>query len=88
MSTEGRVVQSGASRAVGHVDVTEQRDQSLGAAHRLVARCDVERRLPVLVPGINVRAVLQQHCHCILCADGMVGGVYITYQSFSCFLFF
>lgn len=66
MSTEGSVVQSSASRAVRHVDVTEQRDQSLGTAYRLVASCDVERRLPVLVPGINICTVLQQHCHCIL----------------------
>ncbi|TNN62325.1 hypothetical protein EYF80_027442 [Liparis tanakae] len=67
VSTEGRVVQGSASRPVGHIDVAQQRDQSLGAAHRLVARCDMERRLPVLVPGVHICTVLQQHCHCILC---------------------
>lgn len=66
VSAEGGVVQSRASRAVRHVDVAEQRDQSLGAAHRLVAGRDVQRRLPVLVPGIDIRAVLQQHRHGIL----------------------
>lgn len=66
MSTEGSVVQSSASRPVGNVDVAEQRDQSLRAAHRFVAGSDVERRLPVLVPRVHVRAVLQQRRHCIL----------------------
>ena len=66
VSTEGSVVQSSASRPVGHVHVAEQRYQSLRAAHRFVASGDVERRLPVLVSRINIRAVLQQHCYCIL----------------------
>lgn len=78
MSTEGRVVQSSASRTVRHVDITEQRDQSLCAAYRLVASCDVERRLPVLVPSINIRAVLQQHCNCILDESVQIEGFFIS----------
>lgn len=66
MTTEGSVVQGSASRPVGHVDIAEQRDQSFGTAYRLVASSNMERRLPVLVPGVNICAVLQQHCHCIL----------------------
>lgn len=66
VSAEGGVVQGGATRPVRHVDVAEQRDQSLGATHRLVARCHVERRLPVLVPGVDIRTVLQQHRHSVL----------------------
>ncbi len=66
MSTKGSVVQGSASRPVRHVDVAKQRDQSLSTAHCLVASCNVERRLPVLVPGINICTVLQQHRHCIL----------------------
>lgn len=66
MSTEGSMVQCSASRPVRHVDATEQRDQSLSTAYRLVASCDMEWRLPVLVPGIDIWTVLQQYCHCIL----------------------
>lgn len=69
VSTEGSMVQSSASCPVGHVHVAEQRDQSLGAAHRFVASGDVERRLPVLVSRINICTVLQQHCYCILERD-------------------
>lgn len=63
------MVQSSASRPVGNIDVAEQRDQSLRAAHRFVASGNVERRLPVLVPRVDVSAVLQQHRHCILQKD-------------------
>lgn len=66
MSTEGSMVQGCASYPVRHVDIAEQRDQSLGTAYRLVASRNVERRLPVLVPGVDICTVLQQHCHCIL----------------------
>ena len=66
VSAEGRVVQRGAARPVRHVDVAQQRHQRLGAAHRLVAGGDVQRRLPVLVAGVDVGAVLQQHGHCLL----------------------
>lgn len=59
MSTEGSVVQGSASCPVRHVDVAEQRDQSLGTAYRLVASRNVERRLPVLVPGVNICTVFQ-----------------------------
>lgn len=70
MSTEGSVVQSSASRPVRHVDVAKQRDQSLSTAYCLVASCNMERRLPVLVTGVNICTVLQQHCHCILDGEG------------------
>lgn len=69
VSAKGSVVQSSASRPVGNVDVAEQRDQSLRAAHRFVAGGNVERRLPVLVPRVHVGAVLHQRRYCILQQD-------------------
>lgn len=66
MSTKGSVMQSSASCSVRNIDVAEKWDQSLGTANRFVARCNVERRLPVLVTSVDVGAVLQKHCHCIL----------------------
>lgn len=66
MTTEGSVVQGSASCPVRHVDVAEQRDQCLSTAYRLVTSRYVERRLPVLVPSVNICAVLQQHRHCLL----------------------
>lgn len=66
MPTESSMVQGSASCPVRHVDVAEQWDQCLSTAHCLVTSCYVERRLPVLVPGVNICTVLQQHCHCLL----------------------
>lgn len=71
VSTEGSVVQGSASRPVRHVDVAKQWDQSLSTAYCLVASCNVERSLPVLVPGIDICTVLQQHRHCILDGERM-----------------
>lgn len=66
MSTKGSVVQGSASCPVRHIDIAEQWDQRLSTAYCLVTSSYMERRLPVLVPGVNIRTVLQQHRHCIL----------------------
>lgn len=66
MAAEGCVVQRRAARPFRHIHVAEQRDEGLGAAHGLVGRGDVQRSLPVLVPGIHVCRVFQQHLDGVL----------------------
>lgn len=61
MAAEGCVVQSSPASSVWHVHIAELRDEGFGTAHSLVRCCDVKRRLPVLVPGIYVSRVFQQH---------------------------
>lgn len=66
MAAEGCVVQRRAARPFRHIHVAEQRDEGLGAAHGLVGRGYVQRSLPVLVPGIHVCRVFQQHLDGVL----------------------
>ena len=54
---------------VGNIHIAEQGDQRLGTADRLVGRGDVQRRLPVLVTGVDVRRVFQQHLDGLLLAQ-------------------
>lgn len=68
MAAEGCVVQRRAARPLRHIHIAEQWDEGLGAAHGLVGRCDVQWSLPVLVPGIHVCRVFQQHL------DGLLRG--------------
>lgn len=74
VSAEGCVVQRCAAGPVRHIDVAEQWHEGLGTAHGLVGGGDVERRLPVLVPCVHVRRVLQQHLHRLLRMGGGKGG--------------
>lgn len=66
MATEGRVVQRSPARSVRHIHIAEQRDEGFGAAYGLVCCGDVQRRLPVLVSGIYVGGVFQQHLDSLL----------------------
>ena len=59
VSAEGCMVQRRAPGPVRHVHIAEERDQGLGTADRLIGRSDVERRLPVLVPGVHISRVFQ-----------------------------
>lgn len=61
MATEGCMVQRSAARSVRHIHIAEQRDKGFGAAYSLVRCGDVKRRLPVLVSGIYVGGVFEQH---------------------------
>lgn len=61
VAAEGCMVQRGPAGSVRHVHIAEQRDEGFGTAHSLVRCGDVERRLPVLVSGIYIRRVFQQH---------------------------
>lgn len=54
VAVEGSMMQRSASAAVRHVDAAQERDDHLGAAQSIVGRCHVQRRLPVLVPGVHV----------------------------------
>lgn len=66
MATEGCMVQRRAARPFRHIHIAEQWDEGLSAAHGLVGRGNVERSLPVLVPGIHVCRVFQQHLDSLL----------------------
>lgn len=66
MAAEGCMVQCRAARSFRHIHIAEQRDKSLGAAHGLVSGGDVQRSLPVLIPGIHVCRVFQQHLNRLL----------------------
>lgn len=61
MAAEGCVVQSSPACSVRHVHIAELRDEGFGTAHSLVCCGDVKRRLPILVPGIYISRVFQQH---------------------------
>lgn len=54
VAVEGSVMQGSAPAAVRHVDAAQQRDDHLGTAQSVVGCSDVQRRLPVLVPGVHV----------------------------------
>ena len=69
---EGGVVQGGAPAAVRHVDAAQQRDDDLGAAQGVVGGRHVQRRLPVLVPGVHVGRVTDQHADRLLWTGGEV----------------
>lgn len=60
------VVQRGAARAVRDVDSAEQGDDGLHALGGPVGSGDVQRRLPILVAGIDVCRVLQEEVKCLL----------------------
>lgn len=70
MAAEGCMVQCRAARPFRHIHIAEQRDEGLGAAHGLVGRGDVQWSLPVLVSGIHVCRVFQQHLYGLLRGGG------------------
>lgn len=53
-------MESGAPAAVGNVDAAQQRDDDLGALNGVIGCGHVQRRLPVLVPGVDVSRVVEQ----------------------------
>lgn len=63
VSTVHGVVEGGASRAVGHVQTAELRQQHLGAACGFVGSGHMQRRLPQLVPSVHFRPLPQQQPH-------------------------
>lgn len=60
------VVQRRAARAVRDVDSAQQGDDGLHALGGPVGSGDVQRRLPILVAGIDVCRVLQEEVKCFL----------------------
>lgn len=66
MAAEGCMVQRSPARSVRHIHIAEQRDEGLSTAYSLVCCGDVKRRLPVLVSGIYVCRVFQQHLDSLL----------------------
>lgn len=60
------VVQRRAARAVGDIDSAEQGDDGLHTLGGPVGSGDVQRRLPILVAGIDVCRVLQEEVKCFL----------------------
>lgn len=60
------VVQRRAARAVRDVDSAQQRDDGLHALGGPVGSSDVQRRLPILVAGIDICRVLQEEVKCLL----------------------
>lgn len=66
MAVEGGVVQRGPPAAVRHVHAAQQRDDDLGAPQGVVGGGDVQRRLPVLVPRVDVCGVSDQNPHSVL----------------------
>lgn len=60
------VVQRRAARAVRDVDSAQQGDDGLHALGGPVGSGDVQRRLPILVAGIDVCRVLQEEVKCLL----------------------
>lgn len=63
VAVEGGVVQRRAPAAVRHIDTAQQGDQDLRTFHCLVGSCHMQRRLPVLVPGVDIGRVLDEHLH-------------------------
>lgn len=68
MAAKSCMVQRRAAGPFWHIHIAEQRDEGLGAAHGLVGRGNVQRSLPVLVSGIHICRVFQQHL------DGLLRG--------------
>lgn len=60
------VVQCCAARAVRDIDSAQQGDDGLHALGGPVGSGDVQRRLPILVAGIDVCRVLQEEVKCLL----------------------
>ena len=60
------VVQRRAARAVSDIDSAQQGDDGLHALGGPVGSSDVQRRLPILVAGIDVCRVLQEEVKCFL----------------------
>lgn len=63
MSIQGRVVQSRPSPSVGDVDTAQERDDHFGTLDGFIRSGDVQGRLPVLVPGVDVCGMLDQYLH-------------------------
>lgn len=66
------VVQRRAARAVCNIDSAQQGDDGLHTLGGPVGSSDVQRRLPILVAGIDVCRVLQEEVKCFL-AGGKEG---------------
>ncbi len=52
--------------AVRHVHVGQHRHKVLGAANGVIGGGDMQRRLPVLVPCVDIRLVTQKNLHRVL----------------------
>lgn len=66
MAVEGSVVQSSSSAAVRHIHAAQQGDDDLGTSQGVIGCSDVQRRLPVLVPGVHICRVADQNLHSVL----------------------
>lgn len=75
VAVEGSVMQRSAPATVRHVDAAQQRDDHLGTAQSVVGCSDVQRRLPVLVPGVHVGRVVNQDSDRLLRNKTRLGGV-------------
>ena len=60
MAVVGGQMQAGPAHAVCDVDVRHVGDEALHASHGVVGSGNVGGGLPVLVPSINIRTVVQE----------------------------
>ena len=66
MTAEGCMVQRSPARSIRHIHIAEQWDECFSAADSFICCGDVKRRLPVLVSGVYVCRVFQQHLDSLL----------------------
>lgn len=66
MAAKGCMVQRGPARSVWHIHIAKQWDEGFGTANGLVRCGNVKRSLPVLVSGIYICRVFQQHLDSLL----------------------